>query len=157
MQGGCAGLGGQTSLTRDAGRKDSATVPRSVFCVCAVVLPRVLYSRAATVWSCAHIAIVYLYIGIKTKGTFAKRFPFRGSNISAHRRFRELEIAPRSPTPREAALSRKRNVADAHGLACSLFLPACITLLRDVTSFVLINLRLTKTNRIWGSLRSSNH
>ena len=68
-----------------------------------------------------------------------------------------IEIAPRSPTPREAALSRKRNVADAHGCLFAVFTRMHHILLRDVTSFVLINLRLTKTNRIWGSLRSSNH
>ena len=54
----------------DSGRREEGERYR---CMCAVVLPRVLYSRAATVWSCAHIAIVYLYIGIKTKGTFAKQ------------------------------------------------------------------------------------
>ena len=102
--GGCAGLGGQTSLTRDAGRKDTRTaLSRSVFCVCAVVLPRVLYSRAATVWSCAHVASIPL-VYIKQK--VSDLFEVLSSRTSAGFRELVLEIAPRSPTPREAGLGR---------------------------------------------------
>ena len=79
---GCAGLGGQTSLSRDAGRGQGerrtgltaiCVLLLYVLCVCSCSAQDVVFSSRHCVELRPYSAIVYLYKGIKTKVSFTRR------------------------------------------------------------------------------------